>query len=57
MWLYLSLKKARNLLHPIIPFFQNEVIFVQLDELNELDKITHALIGFNYSLTQAQKTI
>ena len=27
-------------------------MFVQLDELNELDKITHAWIGFNYSLTQ-----
>ena len=35
--------------------FQNEDIFVQLDELDELDKITHAWIGFNYSLTQAQK--
>ena len=23
-------------------FFQNEVIFVQVDELDELDKITHA---------------
>ena len=33
-------------------FFQNEDIFIQLDEL---DKITHALKGFNYSLTQAQK--
>ena len=37
-------------------FFQNEDIFVQLDKLVELDKITHAWIGFNYSLTQAQKT-
>ena len=36
--------------------FQNEEIFVQLDELDELDRITHAWIGFNYSLTQAQKT-
>ena len=26
--------------------FQNEDIFIQLDEL---DRITHALIGFNYS--------
>ena len=25
-------------------FFQNEDIFVQLDELDELDRITHALI-------------
>ena len=35
--------------------FQNEVILVQLDELDKLDRITHAWIGFNYSLTQAQK--
>ena len=32
-------------------FFQNEEIFVQLDELDELDRITHAWIGFNYRLT------
>ena len=39
-------------------FFQNKVIFVQLDELDELNRITHAWTGFNYSLTQAQqKTI
>ena len=37
-------------------FFQNEEIFVKLDELNELDWITHAWIGFNFSLTQAKKT-
>ena len=37
-------------------FFQNEDIFVQLDELYEIDNITHEWIGFNYSLTQAQKT-
>ena len=37
-------------------FFQNEEIFVQLDELDELDRITHAWIGFNYSFTEAQKT-
>ena len=35
--------------------FYNEHIFVQLDELDELDKVTHAWIGFNFSLTQAQK--
>ena len=41
----------------LIPvFFQNEETFVQLDELDELDRITHAWIGFNYSLTQVQKT-
>ena len=34
--------------------FQNKEISVQLDEL---DRITHAWIGFNYSLTQAQKTV
>ena len=37
-------------------FFQNEDIFVQLDELDKLDGITHARVGFNYSLPQAQKT-
>ena len=36
-------------------FFQNEVIFVELDELDKLDKITRAGIEFNYSLTQDQK--
>ena len=35
-------------------FFQNEEIFVQLDELDELDRITHAWIWLNFSLTQAQ---
>ena len=35
---------------------QNEEIFVQLDELDELDRITHAWIGFNYSVTKVQKT-
>ena len=39
-----------------IYFFLNEVILVQLDELEELDRITHAWIGFNYSLKQGQKT-
>ena len=38
-------------------FFQNEAIFVELDELDELDRITHARIGLNYSHTQAQKTL
>ena len=38
-------------------FFQNEEIFVELDELDELDRITHAWIEFNYSLTQAQNTV
>ena len=37
-------------------FFQNEEIFVKLDELDELDIITHALIGSNKSLTKAQST-
>ena len=38
-------------------FFKNEEIFVKLDELDELDRITYARIGFKYSLTQAQKTV
>ena len=35
------------------PFYQNEEIFMQLDELYELDRITHAWtwIKFNNSLT------
>ena len=33
-------------------FFQNEVIFVQI---NELDRISHAQVEFNYSLRQTQK--
>ena len=37
-------------------FFQNEEIFVQLDELDELDRIIDAWKGFNNNLTQAQKT-
>ena len=37
----------------LVFFFQNEEILIQLDEL---DRITHAGIGFNYSPTQAQKT-
>ena len=37
-------------------FFKNEEIFVQLDELDEWDRITQAYIGFNNSLTKAQKT-
>ena len=38
-------------------FLQNEEIFVQLDELDELNRIAHAWIGFNYNPTQAQKTV
>ena len=37
-------------------FYQNEEIFVQLDDLDELDRIIHAWIGFDYHFTQAQKT-
>ena len=48
---FLGIKYKNNLV-----FFQNEDIFVQLDELDLLDKITHACIVFNYSLTQVQKT-
>ena len=37
-----------------VDFFQNEKIFVQLDELEESDIITQALIqGFNNNPTQA----
>ena len=35
--------------------FQNEEIFIQLDELDELNKITRAWVGIHYSVTQAQK--
>ena len=38
-------------------FFQNEAIFVQLDELDKLDRGTQVWIGFNLNLTQAQKTM
>ena len=34
-------------------FFLHEVTFVQLDELEKLDRITHASIGFNNSSIQA----
>ena len=57
--LYIS-QKSEDLLQStyfeIILVFQNEVIFVQLDELDKLDRITHAWMAFNYILTQAQKT-
>ena len=46
-----------SILRSSLFFFQNEEIFVQLDELDELDKIIHARMGLNYSLTQAQKTL
>ena len=37
-------------------FFQIKHIFIQLDELHKLDRITRASIGFNNNLPQAQKT-
>ena len=37
----------------LVFFFQYEEIFVHLDKLDELNRITYAWIGFNYSLTQA----
>ena len=37
-------------------FFLNEEILLQLDELDELNKITCAWIGLNCSLTQTQNT-
>ena len=36
--------------------FQNEEIFIQLDELDKFQRITHVWIGFNNRLTQAPKT-
>ena len=33
---------SRNSVLTFLVFFQNEEIFVQLDELDKLDKITHA---------------
>ena len=38
-------------------FFYNEEIFVQLDELDKMDRITYALIKFKYSLTEAQNIL
>ena len=38
-------------------FFQNEEIFVEVDELDNLDRITHVWIGINYNLAQAEKTV
>ena len=38
-------------------FFQNEEIFIQLDELDELDRIAYAWNGFNSCLTQAQNIL
>ena len=35
-------------------FFENDAIFVKLDESDELDWITQTWLGFNYSLSQAQ---
>ena len=34
-------------------FFQNEEIFIQLDELGKLDRISQAWKWLNYSFTQA----
>ena len=38
-------------------FLKNEDIFVEVDELDELNRIIHAWIQSNFSLTQAQKTL
>ena len=38
-------------------FFQNEEIFVKLDELDEFYRISQAWIGSNFSPTQAQETL
>ena len=37
----------------LLYFFQNKVISIQLGELDELDRITHVWMGFNYSLTHS----
>ena len=50
MFYFFDLSKSQSI------FLQNEDIFVQLDELDELDRITHAWIGFHYSLIETQKT-
>ena len=39
-----------------IYFFQNKEIFIQLDELDKLDRITHAWIGFNCSTRKKTST-
>ena len=41
MYIALYLKKVKKITK-LPSFFQNEGIFVELDELDELDKITHA---------------
>ena len=38
-----------NLLHLV--FFRYEEIFVKLDELDKLHRITHVGVGLNYHLT------
>ena len=49
----ISMQICNLISHLLIPdFFQNEETFTPLDEL---DRIIHALIGFNYSVTQPQK--
>ena len=35
------------MLHKLV-FFQNEEIFVQLDELDKMDRITHVWIWFSH---------
>ena len=37
-------------------FFQNKQIIFHLYKLDNLDRISNAWIGFNYSVTQTQKT-
>ena len=36
-------------------FFKNEKYSIWLDELDKLDRISYALIQFNYSLKQARE--
>ena len=45
---FLNITRNYKICQKIFKFFQNVVIFIQLDELDELDRMTHAWIGFNY---------
>ena len=49
-------RKSDKKLSKSSSFFKIGEIFVQLDELDEVDRITHEWIEFNYIVTQTQKT-
>ena len=46
-----NIKQDKLSQHKLV-FFQNEETFVQLDELDELNRITNARIGYNYTSTE-----